>query len=191
MANYRPISLLSSLNKIVEKIVNLQLNDFIEETDIFSNGQHSFRSKRSCETALLRLSNLLFRARRNKLFTCIATLDYSEAFDTFNTSLILQSLRACNFDVVSLNWFSSYLHGRYKKVKYCNSFSNALPVNYVFPQGSVLGPKIFVIFLNQLLKILNIDNFVAYADDITLTTRGSSPDLALQSMQSLFNTVNE
>ena len=191
VANYRPISLLSPFSKIFEKIVNLQLNDYIEETGIFSNGQHGFRSKRSCETALLRLSNLLCRARRNKLFTCIATIDYSKAFDTLNTSLILQSLRACNFDVVSLNWFSSNLHGRYQKVKYCNSFSNALPINYGVPQGSVLGPKIFVIFLNQLLKTLNTDNFVAYADDITLTTYGSSPDLALQSMQSLLNTVNE
>ena len=191
VANYRPISLLSSLSKIFEKIVNLQLNDYIEETDIFSNDRHGFHSKRSCETALLRLSNLLFRARRNKFFTCTATIDYSKAFDTLNTNLILQSLRACNFDVVSLNWFSSYLHGRYQKAKYCNSFSNALPINYGDPQGSVLGPKIFVIFLNQLLKTLKTDNFVAYADDIALTTYGSSPDLALQSMQSLLNTVNE
>ena len=70
VANYCSISLLSSLSKIFEKIVNLQLNDYIEETDIFSYGQLGLRSKRSCETALLRLSNLLFRARRNKLFTC-------------------------------------------------------------------------------------------------------------------------
>ena len=173
--------------KFLKKIVNQQLNDYIDESVIFSNGQYDFRSKRSCETALLRLSNLLFRARRNKLFTCIATIDYSKAFDTLNTSLILQSLRACNYDVVSLNWFSSYLLGRYQKVKYCNLFSNALPINYGIPQSSVLEPKMFVIFLNNLLKILNTDNFVAYTDDITLTTYGSSPDLALQSMQSLIN----
>ena len=73
-------------------------------------------------------------------------------------------------------------------VKYCNSFSNALSINYGVPQGSVL---VFVIFLNQLLKTLNADNFVAYADDITLTTYSSSPDLALESMQLLLNTVNE
>ena len=121
----------------------------------------------------------------------LATIDYSKTFGTLNTSFILQSLRACNFDVVSLNWFSSYLYGRYQKVKYCNTFSNALPINYGVPQGSVLGPKIFVIFLNQLLKTLNTDNFVAYADDITLTTYGSLPDLALRSMQLLLNTVNE
>ena len=102
VANYPPTFRLSSLSKIFEKIVNQQLNDYIEETGIFLNGQHGFRSKRSSETVLLRLSNLLFCARRNKLFTCIATIDYSKAFDTLNTNFI-QSLCECNFDVVSLN----------------------------------------------------------------------------------------
>ena len=82
--------------------------EHLEMLGLLSQGQHGFRQKKSYETAIIRLSNLLFRARRKKLFTCVVTIDYSKAFDTLNLHYIIKVLQACHIDNECLNWFTSY-----------------------------------------------------------------------------------
>ena len=138
--NCRPIALLSLVGKCFEKIVCRQLSNFLELNMCLSNLQHGFRRKRSCETALLRLSNLLFSAKRNKKYSCLVTIDFSRAFDCINFDLIIVALRKCGISELACKWFMSYLSNRTQCTKYYGAVSDALHITSGVPQGSILEP---------------------------------------------------
>ena len=119
---------------VFEKVVNRQLMEHMDMFSLLCQSRHSFRQKKSYEIALIRLSNLLFHARSKKLFTCIITIDFSEAFNTLNLHYIIKALQACYTDDVCLNWFKSYLISRSQRTKYSETFSGALPVTTGVPQ---------------------------------------------------------
>ena len=187
--NYRPISLLNIVSKCFEKIVCRQLSDFLEENSCLSNAQHGFRRKLSCETALLRLSNILFCAKRRKQFICMTTIDYSKASDCINFDILLKALENCHVSKHALLWFSSYLRDRFQCTKYQNHLSNFTPIIAGVPQSSVLGPVLFAVFVNSLLSTLPSDGEVAYADDVNLICYAESSAAASAKTQSLLNKV--
>ena len=158
--------------------------------NILVNAQHGFRKSRSCETALLRLTKILFQARKRKQWSCLVAIDFSKAFDLLDFNLILDAASCCHFGDLGLKWLHSYLTGRTQQVKYGGSLSDPLPITHGVPQGSVLGPTLFLIYFNDLLKTLPPDNVIAYADDVSLVCHGNSSSEANVNMQYLLNNLS-
>lgn len=110
--NYRPITKLSCLAKLLESIVNKQLTSFLSQNDILCPFQSGFRAGHSTTTAATVVVNDLATAIDNKLSCAALFIDLSKAFDTVNHNILLAKLASLGFDKISLNWFKSYLHGR-------------------------------------------------------------------------------
>jgi ribonuclease P/MRP protein subunit RPP40 len=151
--------------------------------------QHGFRAARSCQTALISLTNRLFMARGNKSFSAIATLDFSKAFDCLDHHVLLSKLSSKGLSATCMEWFGSYLLRRTQCVRYNNTLSDPLPLTTGVPQGSVFGPLLFNIYIDDLLHSLPDGSCLAYADDVTLITSGKSLDDVTHQLQALLNTT--
>ena len=169
----------------------MQLRDYLEGSGILSHQQHGFRPLRSCQTALVSLTNRLFSNRASKLYSAVSSLDYSKAFDCLSHEILLNKLQGIGVSRTSTSWFRSYLTGRQQRVKNKNAISDPLPVKAGVSEGSVLLPQLFIIYINDLLCKLPQDSCVAYADDITLIGKGKSAKDARDSLQNLIDIVSE
>ena len=171
-SNYRPISKLPFISKILEKIVANQLLTVLDEHFIFDKFQSGFRQKHSTETALLRVSNDLMMAADDGECSVLVLLDLSAAFDTVDYSIMLDRLRDwVGVTGSALNWFSSYLTGRGFSVAIGSHISDSVPLSCGVPQGSVLGPLLFALYMLPLGKIINSFKGISYhfyADDLQL-----------------------
>ena len=174
VANYRPISLLSVLSKILEKIVASQLTEYLELNNLLSESQHGFRPKLSTETALLKISDKIYNNRDNKKISLLLLLDLSKAFDSVNHNILLCKCKKLNIDPC---WFQDYLSNRQQSVKIGNTISSTKHVSFGVPQGSILGPILFVIYVNDLIECLPDCFIVQYADDTQILIEGEINNL--------------
>ena len=172
--NYRPISLLLTMSKILEKIVYKRTYSFMESTSQIFNSQYGFRSQHSCENAVSELVSEITKGFQNGFFTTALFLDLSKAFDTLEHKVLLKKLEKYGIRGACLDWFKSYLCDRKVRVK-CQvassgktEYSDYQTVNYGCPQGSCLGPLIFLLFTNDLYTHLNHCSSLLFADDTTL-----------------------
>lgn len=170
--NYRPISLLSVLSKIIEKIVKSRLISHLETQKILSPNQFGFQKKISTESAILDLTENITNSL-NDGDSCLAIfLDLAKAFDTVSHPILLERLSQIGIRDSTLNWFSSYLTGRSQTVKINNmALSNPLPIQFGVPQGSVLGPILFLIYINKLCNLPINGKLISFADDTVLIAR--------------------
>ena len=173
--NYRPISLLSNISKILEKVVHRRLYSFIEKHDILYNGQYGFRPGRSTIDALTQFTADVLPSLDRKDFCLSVFLDLSKAFDTINHCTLFDKLKHYGIRGKALDWFKSYLDQRRQYVCYGESKSNLLDVEYGVPQGSVLGPLLFILYSNDLSLCLEHSKTIIFADDTTLYIMGSNP----------------
>jgi hypothetical protein len=157
---------------------------------IIHPAQHGFRSKRSCCSALTVISNNLSTAKNGGLFSAIAALDFSRAFDTIEHQLLLRKLANTGFGDHALSWFTSYLTERKQYVCYNGAKSDLQTAKHGVPQGSVMGPTLFLIYINDMFDKLPSQSVVAYADDVTLMTSGDSAGAAAVELQSMLDVVN-
>lgn len=165
--NYRPISLLNSFSKIVEKIVSQQLIDHLNTHNILYKHQFGFRKGHSTVHALLHfLHKHEELIRNNKKFSCIF-IDLCKAFDTTNHSIILKKLEILGVKGNELRWFTNYLKNRKQRVKNGNSVSEFLDILLGVPQGSILGPLLFSIYINDFPQIMELFA-ILFADDTTI-----------------------
>ena len=168
--NYRPISILPTLSKIIEKWIQIKLMNYLDKYTLLHKNQSGFRKNHSTESALILMTDTWLKAiNEGKLVGC-AMIDFRKAFDLVDHQLLLNKLHIYKFSDMSLSWFKSYLDNRTQQVVVNNSSSVSGNVMCGVPQGSILGPLLFLLFINDLpLSLQNLPIWVdLYADDTTL-----------------------
>ena len=173
-SNYRPISLLPILSKVLEKVVAMQLMHYLEANHILSNHQHGFRQKLSTETALLKVTEKLYDNIDNKMISLLMLLDLSKAFDSVSHEILYRKLQKYSIDPT---WFRSYLSERYQSVRINNVVSSPSPVSCGVPQGSILGPLLLLLYVNDIADHVKDCMLVMYADDTQIVISGTVDEL--------------
>uniref|UniRef100_A0A2S2PY08 Putative RNA-directed DNA polymerase n=1 Tax=Sipha flava TaxID=143950 RepID=A0A2S2PY08_9HEMI len=162
MSNYRPISLLTNFSKIFEK------------NNLLSKNQFGFRQGLSTENALYQVTQFLYHTLDNGAKTIAIFLDLAKAFDTINHDILSQILPTFGINKRNLLWFQSYLSDRFQQVKLNNILSDRNLIKFGVPQGSVLGPILFLLYINDLCN-LNVDGkIITYADETCMLFSGIS-----------------
>ena len=170
--NYRPVSLLITLSKLLEKVIHKWVYKFLETTNQLYRSQYGFRRRHSCETAVGELVAEIIKNMEAKKYALGLFLDLSKAFDMLSHKLLLRKLKLYGIRDQSFNWFESYLGRRKLRVKSKSSsgsyYSSYYDVDYGTPQGSCLGPLLFLIFNNDIHRHLTLLSCILFADDMTL-----------------------
>ena len=167
---------------VFERILSMQLCDYFQ--DKLSPYLSAYRKHYSCHTALPRLLEELRTALDSKKHAAMVDIDLSKAFDCLPHELLLSKLKAYGLSENSVKFLASYLINRFQRVKIGDAYSSWLSLHKGVPQGSVLGPLLFNIFLNDLLLLPTISNINSYADDTQLFLHGLNPITIQTSVQS-------
>ena len=173
MINYRPISLLITILKLLEKVIYRCIYSFIEKENILFQSQYGFRSNHNCEHAILELTGNILQAREKKEYPVYIFLDLSKAFDTLNHQVLLCKLDKIGICGIVKNWFESYLSGHSLVAKVTTSenkitYSKAYDISFGTSQGSCLGPLLFLLFCNDIHLLPLYSQLILFADDTTL-----------------------
>lgn len=173
VSNYRPISLLSAFAKIFEKCIKSRLLLFFNENSFFSNRQYCFREGRSTEMALNDFMNRITNVLNDSDKAAAIFLDLTKAFDTVDHDLLLYKLNCAGIRGIPYKWFESYLENRVQIVKIEDRYSDSRTITCGVPQGSVLGPILFLVYVNTIFDLDLNGSAVGFADDIAITYRSS------------------
>ena len=166
--NYRPISLTSVVSKVMERIVRQHLYDHLSTNCLVSNVQHGFRPGRSCESQLLDAVHVWNKSMDNRKSVDVLFLDISKAFDKVPHVYLLEKLKMVGIDGSLLSWIRDYLTNRRQRCIIEGCVSGWLPVTSGVPQGTILGPLLFLLYINDIAY--NLTSKVAlFADDCVLS----------------------
>ncbi len=165
LINYRPISILPSLSKILERLVYNRMIAYLNKNNILTDAQFGFRQGRSTEHALIDVVNFVSNSLDQSSNVFALYLDVSKAFDSISHSILLHKLQSYGFRGIALSWFGSYLTNRLQYVSSCNKTSNLRIISHGVPQGSIIGPLLFLLYINDLALIPSAAHFVLFADD--------------------------
>lgn len=190
--NYRPISLLSCFSKILEKLVNRRLIKFLENNNLLSDRQFGFRRGKSTENAVTLLSDIVTDHLDNGRACVGVFLDLAKAFDTVSPKILLSKLEKNGIRGLALKWFHSYLENRRQRIKIDDQLSNHSFVNFGVPQGSILGPTLFILYLNDIgnLNIANAD-IICYADDTAIIFQNQSWATVFKTVETGMSTISK
>ena len=187
--NYRPVCSLSPLSKIIEKVINNRMIDFLEDYDIFSKTQFGFRKNMSTETALLHYIDNIQNALNENKFTISIFMDLSKAFDVIDHKILERKLEHYGFRGNFLEFLLSFIRDRKYFVHINGKNSKTESVNIGVPQGSTLGPLLFLIYINDMIHSSYIFFLSQFADDSTVTYSSTNLDQALTIVESEFKHI--
>ena len=187
--NYRPISVLPLFSKIFEKCICNRLVGFLTKYKLLSDSQFGFRRKLSTVDALLNVVEDIYRKLNEKKHIVSISLDFSKAFDTVSHELLLRKLYKYGIRGQTLAWFKSYLGDRTQRVRVNGVFSDFETVTCGVPQGSILGPILFLLHINDLPDVDNATDFTIFADDATLSFGSCSYDVMVREASSSLSLV--
>jgi HEPN domain-containing protein len=193
LSNYRPISHLSFLSKLTERAVKLRLTSYLSANNLLNSFQSAYIKHHSTETTILSVHDHIIKAMAHQQVTCLTLLDLSAAFDTIDHSILLERLSSWfGISSIALSWIESYLLNRSFYVNINNCKSSHFQLLYGVPQGSVLGPLLFILYTTPLSSVISNSSAAhhLYADDTQLYLSFSAPDFAYN-ISHLENTICE
>lgn len=182
LENYRPISILPIISKITEKIFGSRLKKYFEKNNLFSSMQFGFRSGYSTELAIQYFKDYISNNIDKGLYSCGVFLDLSKAFDTVDHQILIKKLEKYGIRSNALSWLGSYLSNRYQLVDVNGYKSKLSEITSGVPQGSVLGPILFLIYINDIGSSTPLVNCLLFADDTTIFQADKSLDNLLNVM---------
>ena len=184
VTNYRPISMLPFLSKIFERLMFIRLNSFLNMNDTLCDEQFGFRKSSSTSDACVEFLDNTYNAMNDRNNLIAVFLDFSKAFDTVNHDILLQKLNHIGIRGIMLDWFKSYLKNRVQYVSIDSTRSTKSCISLGVPQGSILGPILFLLYINDMSKSSSHLKFVHFADDTTVFA-------SKHNINDLFNTIND
>ena len=191
LGNYRPISLLSCFSKVYEKIMHKRLTTFLDKNKIIFKSQYGFRAGHSCEHALLEAQYKLNMALDKKQIAALLLIDFSKAFDMVDHDILLNKLEHYGVRGQNLSWFRTYLTGRSQYVHVNGRNSGDMVLNYSVPQGSILGPLLFILYINDLPQVCNLAEYIFYADDANIIITADSYDNLKTKVDTVLRKIND
>uniref|UniRef100_A0A8K9V8I3 Reverse transcriptase domain-containing protein n=1 Tax=Oncorhynchus mykiss TaxID=8022 RepID=A0A8K9V8I3_ONCMY len=186
---YRPISILPCLSKVFESKVNKQITDHLESHRTFSAVQSGFQACHGCTSATLKVLNDIITAIDKRQYCAAVFIDLAKAFDSVNHHILIGRLSSLGFSNDCLAWFTNYFADRVHCVKSEGMLSGPLAVSMGVPQGSILGPTLFSVYINDVALAAGDSLIHLYADNTILYTSGPSLDTVLSNLQTSFNAI--
>ena len=172
--NWRPITLLPLPGKLLEKIIHSLLSEYLESTDFFCKTQFGFRKNKGTSDAVFHVAKDLFDARDDGKVTAACYIDFCKAFDSVHHPTLLKKICALNIHRKIKKWLMEYLAHRSHCTIANGHKSPSAPVNFGVPQGSILGPLLFILFINDLSDCIQNCEYTMYADDVIIYTSADS-----------------
>ena len=166
--NYRPISVLPTVSKILERYIHGLLYDYLESLNLIAKSQSGFRHLHSTATALVKVYDQLLESIDAGKLIGVVFIDLKKAFDTVNHNILIDKLESYGIDGTELQWFKSYMSERTQKVDFVGTLSEKMSIDIGVPQGSILGPLLFILFVNDIQSVVEGSQIDLYADDTTI-----------------------
>ena len=189
--NYRPISLCCILCKVMESILNDQIMSYFSRNNILSPKQHGFVKNKSCATQLLMCKNEWSKSLDDRSTVDVVYIDFCKAFDSVVHSKLLLKLEQTGIKGTLLTWIKAFLSNRSQKVKINGQLSEPLPVTSGVPQGSVLGPSLFLVYINDLVQSIQHSKIMLFADDLKIFNTSKNSTLLQSDLNSLESWTNK
>ncbi|KAG7302273.1 hypothetical protein JYU34_013767 [Plutella xylostella] len=190
-SNYRPIAILSVINKITEKAIVAQVTKFLEKHEILSSNQYGFRRNHSTTSALSKFTNDINEYLHNKNQVLAIFIDYKKAFDTLDHDLLIRAMNECGIRGPMSEWFRCYLNNRKMQTVVDNNHSHAEQIKYGVPTGSVYGPIGYIMHVNSVSNVVQNCKVYMYADDMCILSAGKDLKAINSKIQDDFNSITK